>query len=175
MENNIFEKKNLTQNLRILSDLLLRFDEKLQQSCQNLTLYAKPTFRGKTNFLNKSLNTEFFSDCEWKVSAGFFKQYPTFSEEVFQRKDISFQKIMSFPGYCRQFFRIFGRNVLARCSKLHFKRPEEHDSWKKLLFENVDFFSNSDLEQILYESFVATFGQLRDHYNPSVHRNILKK
>ena len=82
---------------------------------------------------------------------------------------------MSFPGYCRKFFRIFSRNVLARCSKLHFKCPEEHDSWKKLLFENVDFFSNSDLEQILYESFVATLRQLRDHYNPSVHRNILNK
>ena len=46
---------------------------------------------------------------------------------------------------------------------------------KNCFFEIVDFFSNSNLEHISFESFAATFRQLRDHYNPSVHRNILNK
>ena len=50
------------------------------------------------HFLNKTLLAEVFSDCEWKVSFGFFKHFPMFSEEVFYRKVISFQKNMSFPG-----------------------------------------------------------------------------
>ena len=46
----------------------------------------------------------------------------------------------------------------------------------KSCFRNfVDFFSNSRLEQILFESFVAIFRQHRENSNPSVHRNILKK
>ena len=47
---------------------------------------------------------------------------------------------------------------------------KKHGFW-----EIVDFFSNLDLEQILYESFVATFRQLRQKSNPSVYRNILNK
>ena len=65
---------------------------------------------------------------------------------------------------------------LGRCSKPQFNCPEVHDSWKNIAFGNLlIFFSNSDLEQILYESFVAAFRQLRQNSNPSVHRNILNK
>ena len=46
---------------------------------------------------------------------------------------------MFFPGQCRNFFRIFGRNVLARCSKLHFNCPEEHNSWEKQLLKMLIF------------------------------------
>ena len=63
-----------------------------------LHIICKTIFWGKTFFSNKRLITDFFSDCEWKVSAGVFKNFPTFSEEVFYRKNISFQNIMSFPG-----------------------------------------------------------------------------
>ena len=46
---------------------------------------------------------------------------------------------------------------------------------KNCFFEKVDFFSTLDLEQMLFESFAATFQQLREKCNPSVHRNNLKK
>ena len=93
---NFLKIKDLTQWLRIFSGLLLRFDKKLQQSCQNFTLYTKSTFWGKTFNLNKSLLTDFFSDCERKVSARFFKHFPTFSEEVFYRKKHFFSKNLVF-------------------------------------------------------------------------------
>ena len=77
----------------------------------------------------------------------------------------------------QKFFQIIGRNFLARCSKLHFNCPEEHDSWRKKLFfvKCWFFFSFSDLEQIFFESFAETFRQLRENCNLSVHRNILKE
>ena len=83
---------------------------------------------------------------------------------------------MFFLGLCRSLFRKIVKNVLVRCSKPQFNCPEVHNSWKNIAFGNLlIFFSNSDLEQILYESFVATFRHLRQNYNPSVHRNILNK
>ena len=123
----------------------------------------------------KFLLQNFFRTASEKFSAGFVKKLPTFSEEIFQGKIISYGKIMSFSGLCKSFFRIIGRNVLARCSKLHCSCPDEPDSWKKLFLENVEFFSNSDLEQFFFESFAETFRQLRKNCNLSVHRNILKK
>ena len=83
---------------------------------------------------------------------------------------------MFFLGLCRSLFRKIGKNILVRGSKPQFNCPEVHDSWKNIAFGNLCiFFSNWDLEQILYESFVATFRQLRQNSNPSVHRNILNK
>ena len=56
MENKLFEKIELTSYLRILSDLLLGFGKKLQQSCQIFTLYARGTNWGKTFVLKKKIN-----------------------------------------------------------------------------------------------------------------------
>ena len=80
---------------------------------------------------------------------------------------------MCFSGLYSNFFRKTCRNVVARWSKLLFSCPEQHKSWKKLLFGKCWFFSNSDLEHILFESFAATFRQLRENCNPGFHRNFL--
>ena len=50
---NFLKKKDLTQWLRIFSGLLLRFDKKLQQICQNFTSDAKPSFEEKHFFRTK--------------------------------------------------------------------------------------------------------------------------
>ena len=168
---------DLTQWLRIFSGLLLRFDKKLQQSCQIFTINAKSTFWGKTLFLNKSLIEEFFSDCEWKVSAGFFKHFPTFSQDVFYRKKKTFlfKKSWLFPVNAEisseNLVETFWQDVQKRISVVQRSMIPGKNSF----FENVDFFSNSDLEQILFQSFAATFRELRENCNPNVYRNILKK
>ena len=140
--------------------MLLKFGKKLQQSCQNFILYAKWTFWGKIFVLNKSLITELFLDCEWKISAGFFKQLPTFSEEVFYGKSISFQKIMSFPGLCRNFFRILCRNVLGKMFKTAFQLSrgawflEKTAFLKMLILSQLPIWSDS-CSKILRQLFAS--------------------
>ena len=104
----------------------------------------------------------------------FLKKTSDVSRGKISRLEKSFQKNHVLLGLCRSVFRKIGRNVLVRCSKLHFNCPEEHDSWKKTAYRK-SFFTKMDIEQTFCESFAATFRQLWENCNLSVHRNILKE
>ena len=96
-------------------------------------------FEEKHLFWKKVLLQNFFRNATKKLSARFVKKLPTFSEEIFQGKIISYGKIMSFSGLCKSFFRIIGRNVFSRCSRHSFLLYRWAWFLKKLLLENVDF------------------------------------
>ena len=160
-----------------MSELLLRFGMKLQQSYQISTFCARRFFWAKTFVLKKNFSCRTFFELRAKsFRPDFLKKLPRSPEENFHCKKIHFKEITFFLSLCRSLFRKIGKNVLVRCSNPQFNCPEVHDSWKNIAFGKLlIFFSNSDLEQILYESSVATFRQLRQNSNPSVHRNILHK
>ena len=124
-----------------MSELILRFGMKFQQSYQNFTFCARRFFWAKTFVLKKSLITELFSNCEPKnFRADFLKKLPRSPEENFHCKEIHFKEIMIFLGLCRSLFRKIGKNDLVGCSKRQFNCPEMHDSWKNIAFGNL-FFS----------------------------------
>ena len=82
----------------------------------------------------------FFRTANGTVSAGLLKKLLTFPEAVFYGKKTLLKTSCYFRVYAVLFFRIIGRNVLARCSRLHFCCPDERASWKKLLMEKLIFF-----------------------------------
>ena len=132
-------------------------------------------FLRKKIFLNRSLVTEFFWDSEWKVSARFLNIFRRLQRKFFAEKTFLFKKSCLFPSdaeissaYSVETFWQDFQNCISIVQRSMIPG-------KICFFENVDFLSNSDLEQILFESFAATFRQLRENCNPSVHRNILNK
>ena len=137
-----------------MSDLLLRFGMKLQQSCQNFTICARGTYWEKT-FVLKKISYRTFSGMRAKSFRPDFEQkLPTFPEEIFHGKNISFKKSCLFSVYAKVLVRIIGRNILASCSKLLFGCPEERVSWKKLLPKKNHFFPQLDLEQNFFDMIV---------------------
>ena len=172
---NFLKNIDLTPWLRIFSGLLLGFDSKLQQSCQNFTLYTKSTFWGKTFFLNKVYLQKFFRTAIGKFLPDFSNNFQRFQRKFFTEKTFLFKKSCLFPAnaeiYSGYLVETFWQDVQKRISVVQ----RNMIPGKNCFFENVGFFSNSNLEHILFESFAATFRQLTDHYNPIVHRNILKK
>ena len=173
---NFLKIKDLTQWLRIFSGLLLRFDKKLQQSCQNFTIYTKSTFEEKHFVWAKVYLQIFFRTANGKFLPDFLNIFQRFQRKFFtEKKTFLFKKSCLFPvnaeissGYLVE---TFWQNVQNCISIVH----RSIIPGKNSFFENVDFFSNLDLEQIFFISFAATFRQLRENCNPSVHRNILKK
>ena len=85
---------------------------------QNFTFCARELFRGKTfSFEKKSLITELFSDCEWKVSGRIYKKNSKVSRRKSSRHKIHFKKIMIVLGLCRCLFRKIGKKHFCKMFK----------------------------------------------------------
>ena len=118
---------------------------------------------------------KFFRTASEKFWPEFWNLFRRFQRKFFKEKTFLFKNSCLFPVNAeissRYLVETFWQDVQNCISIVQRSKIPG----RKCFFENVDFFSISDLEQILFETFAATFRQLRVNCNPSVHRNILKK
>ena len=117
----------------------------------------------------------FFGIASEKFRPDFLNIFRLFQRKFFTEKTFLFKKSCLFPvigevssGYLVETFWQDVQNCISIVQRSMIPG-------KNCFFEKVDFFSNLDLEQMLFESFAATFRQLTEKCNPSVHRNNLKK
>ena len=156
-----------------MSDLLLRFGQNFQQTSENCKIFAWEVFWGKTDVLKKN-SQYFFRTASEAFLAGLLKNFPTFLEEIFPRKNFSFKKIMSLSCLWRCFFPDIRSKRFGKVFKTAFRCPEEHVSWKKLLLRKVHFLFKIGHGAKFFESLPETFLRLSEKCNLCVHRNILK-
>ena len=132
-------------------------------------------FEEKHFFWTKVYIQNFFRTASEEFRPGFLIIFRRFQWKFFREKTFPFKKSCLFPVNAEissiNLVETFWQDVQNCLSIVQ----RSMIPGKNCFFENVDFFSNSDLEHILFENFAATFRQLRDHYNPSVHRIVLKK
>ena len=150
---------------------------KLQQSCKNFTLCvsAGGLFWGETFVLKKVKSQKLFRTANEKFRPKFSNIFRRFRRKFFTEKSFLFKKSCLLPVNAEIFSEYLLETFWQDVENCFSIVQRSMIPGKSCFFENIDFFSISNLEHFLYESFVATFRQLRQNSNPKVHRNILNK
>ena len=176
MENKLFEKKIF----KIYGfwaicfwDLAWSFNRDAKTSHRALVL--GDFFEKKHLFWKKFKLQKFFRTASEKFQLDFSNILQRFQRNFFPEKTLLFKKSCLFPVNAEIFSEYSVETFWQDVQNCFSIVQRSMIPGKNCFFENVDFFAHSDLEQILYESFVATFRQLTQNSNPSVHRNILNK
>ena len=139
-----FLKKFFLQKLVSFSnsdpvETFLTFRGNFRQFCKSYNLCARGTFWRKMFAFTKLCFPKFCRTESDKCSVGLLKLFAAFPEQNFKERTLPSEKLISSSGLCES-FRVFGRKLLAKWSKLHFSCPEEHVSWRIFPLKKLIFF-----------------------------------
>ena len=176
MENKLFENNRSYSKTTDFQRFVFEIWQEASTELPKLHIICQINVLRKNTFFEQNFNYRIFFGLRMENFCRFFKHFPTFSEEVFYRKiTFLFKTSCLFPvnaeissGYLAETFWQDAQNCISIVQRSIIPG-------KNSFFENLDFFSNSDLDHILFANFGANFRQLRENCNASFHRNFLKK
>ena len=175
MENKLFEKNRPYSKTTDFQRLAIEIWQKASTELPKLHIICQINHLRKNIFWAEVYLQKFFRTASEKFWLEFWNLFRCFQRKFFTEKTFLFKKSCLFPVNAeissRYLVETFWQDVQNCISIVQ----RSMIPGRNCFFENVDFFSISDLEQIFFESSAATFRQLRENCNPSFHRNILKK